>query len=113
MPKSPFFSSVSYLPGAWRDFRLAFFFGGGEANDMLPPLLSFGGGHGRIAPPPGSAGVWEEKRSRSRYPAAEIPDRRPGPAACVKGWCACLAVLACSSGVWCGVGVTQIYFKIV
>ena len=28
-------------------------------------------------------------------------------------WCALLAVLACLSGVWSGVGVTQIQFKIV
>ena len=30
----------------------------------------------------------------------------------VEGWCALLAVLACLSEVWCGVGVTQIQFKI-
>ena len=30
----------------------------------------------------------------------------------VEGWCALLAVLACQSGEWCGVGLTQIQLKI-
>ena len=47
--KSHFFSSVSYLPDAWRDFRLAF---RGGANDMLaPPSGLLGGGMTGLPPP--------------------------------------------------------------
>ena len=53
MPKSPFFSSVSYLLGAWCDFRLAFYFLG---DDMLAPFWAFWGAMaGLLPPPPGSA----------------------------------------------------------
>ena len=43
------FSSISYLSGAWRDFRLAFW---GGPNDSLG---AFGGGAWPLWPPPGSA----------------------------------------------------------
>ena len=56
--KSHFFSSVSYLPDAWRDFRLAFRGGGGQMT-WWPPLLGFWGGMAGLPPPPGSASVWK------------------------------------------------------
>ena len=56
--------------------------------------------------------VCEEQRNSSRPPPAEIPVRRPGVFAWMEGWCALLAVLACLSGMWCGVSLTQIQFKI-
>ena len=50
--------------------------------------------------------VWEEHRSSSRSPPAEIPARRPG-VCCLGGEIVrLLAVFACLSGVWSGVGVT-------
>ena len=49
MSKSLHFASICYLPGAWRDFRLAFFGGGGGANDSIEAL-----GGMVPSPPPGS-----------------------------------------------------------
>ena len=60
-----------------------------------------------------SPNVLEEQRSSSRSLPAEIAARRPGFLAWEVGRCALLAVLDCLSGVRCGVGVTQIQFKIV
>ena len=57
--------------------------------------------------------VWEEQRSSSRPLQWKSQPAGPGVCRLDGEMVALLAILACWSGVWWSIGVTQIQFKIV
>ena len=81
-----------------------------RGTDLQP--ARFGSGSGQSIESPVA---WEEQRSGSRFPPAEIPARpQATPGVCrLGGGMMCFAVCSCLHVVWCDIGVTQIQFKIV